>query len=110
MKLRIGLYSLPMIMASTLIAESLPEKFFEQHCLNCHGEDMAKGDLTLHDLAADFTHAETVDIWQIVLEQLETSEMPPKKKPRHGRPILSCLVPPWTRRSSWSESWPLTEA
>lgn len=43
---------------------------------------MAKGDLTLHDLAADFTHAETVDIWQIVLEQLETGEMPPKKKPR----------------------------
>ena len=53
--------------------------FLESYCLRCHGAEKPKGDLNL----AAFTSAESVakDLprWELVLEQLEASSMPPAK-------------------------------
>jgi len=56
--------------------------FFNTHCTACHGEDKQKGDVTLHDLAADFESAETGRRWLTVLGQLENGEMPPEDEPQ----------------------------
>jgi hypothetical protein len=54
--------------------------FLGQHCYDCHEAGTTKGGLRLDDLTADFTGVTSIDIWQKVLENLETEEMPPKKK------------------------------
>ena len=53
--------------------------FLELHCLDCHDSADAKGDLSLEDY-------KTLDhkVWQNVLEQIATDEMPPKKKKTRG--------------------------
>jgi hypothetical protein len=56
--------------------------FFSKHCTECHDADTTKADLNLESLNPDFSQPGTVDSWQKVLEQLETRQMPPRKKPR----------------------------
>lgn len=51
----------------------------EQHCLDCHDSADSKGDLSLENY-------KTLDhsVWQSVLEQIATDEMPPKKKKKRA--------------------------
>ncbi|MFN0078028.1 MAG: DUF1592 domain-containing protein [Prosthecobacter sp.] len=56
--------------------------FFDQHCVKCHSGEKPKGDWRIDELTADFTHKESRERWESVLEQLESGEMPPKAKPR----------------------------
>jgi hypothetical protein len=58
------------------------QSFLTDHCIKCHNEDKAKGDLRLDNLQPQFDKRETLTIWQHVLEKIETGEMPPKSKPR----------------------------
>ncbi len=62
--------------------ERLVRPFLERHCVDCHGGEEPKGDLTLRGIQVDFSDAAQVDTWQAVLEKLELGEMPPKKRPR----------------------------
>ncbi len=62
--------------------ERLVRPFLERHCVDCHGEEKPKGDLTLRGIQVDFSDEAQVDTWQAVLEKLELGEMPPKKRPR----------------------------
>jgi hypothetical protein len=59
--------------------------FFGNYCTSCHGEKKQKGDVTLHDITADFESADVSRQWLTVLSQLENGEMPPeeKKQPSH---------------------------
>ena len=56
--------------------------FFSKHCTECHDAETTKGSLNLESLDTDFSQPVTVDSWQKVLEQLETHQMPPRKKSR----------------------------
>ena len=64
------------------ITEPVVVDFLGEHCLECHDAETAKADFILDPLHFDFAKPRTVDVWQKVLEKLETGEMPPKKKPR----------------------------
>ena len=57
-------------------------QFFKNNCTECHDSESAKGGINLEDFNADFSVSSSVDVWQRVLEQLETRQMPPKKRPR----------------------------
>src|SRR5438552_1517879 len=56
----------------------------QTHCFECHGPEKHKGDLNL----ADFTDFEKVtnapEVWQLVLERLQSFEMPPEGKNELG--------------------------
>ncbi len=52
--------------------------FLTRHCQECHSGEKPKGHFRLDDLAG--SRAE--EKWQTVLQQLQSGEMPPKKKPR----------------------------
>ena len=54
----------------------------ENHCLNCHDEDAQKGDLALNSLNPDGVKGGAEAVWAVVLDQLNSGEMPPKKKKR----------------------------
>lgn len=54
------------------------KQFFKAHCTKCHGEKKQKGNVTLHDLEAEFQSAPGSRRWLDVLSQLETGEMPPE--------------------------------
>ena len=64
------------------VTEPVVVSFLGEHCLECHDAETAKADFTLEPLHFDFKKPSAVDVWQKVLEKLETGEMPPKKKPR----------------------------
>ena len=63
-------------------AESDVVNFLEEYCLECHDMETAKGEFVLEPLHFDFTESSSVDVFQKILEKLETGEMPPKKKAR----------------------------
>ena len=58
--------------------DSLALTFLENHCFECHDDDVAKGDLSLVDLGpVDETNAA---LWKSIWAQTALQEMPPKKK------------------------------
>lgn len=62
--------------------QDVARAFLDQHCVKCHNEDKAKGDLRLDNLKPAFDQRSSLTIWQHVLEKIENGEMPPKSKPR----------------------------
>ena len=56
--------------------------FFDDHCYDCHGDGEKKGDFALDTLALDFSAPAKMRAWVNVFDQIDSGEMPPKKKPR----------------------------
>ena len=67
--------------------QSIVQPFFETHCVKCHGPDNYKGDLNLHLLDSDLASGKSLDRWELILDALESEEMPPAKevKPDAGQ-------------------------
>ncbi|MGI9242643.1 MAG: DUF1592 domain-containing protein [Verrucomicrobiales bacterium] len=61
-------------------AEVVP--FFEKHCIGCHGPEKSKGDITLHRIAGDLSAGLESERWSLILEMLESGEMPPEDEPQ----------------------------
>ena len=59
---------------------ALPVAFLQKHCTDCHGSEDPEGDLTL--VGVGNVSDNNVSIWQRVLTQLATNEMPPDGEPR----------------------------
>jgi hypothetical protein len=53
-----------------------------QYCLGCHSAEKHKGSLDLERFATPALIRRDVKPWQAMVEQLESAEMPPKKKPQ----------------------------
>lgn len=58
--------------------EKVMRPLLEAHCVNCHGVEEAKGDVTLAGRSGEIT-PESVELWERVLEQLVDGSMPPRK-------------------------------
>ena len=61
-------------------ADVLP--FFNTHCVGCHGPKKSKGEITLHTLNGEFSAGPALDRWELILEMLESGEMPPEDEPQ----------------------------
>ena len=64
---------------------ALPERhfdFLEKYCLDCHDADTEKGKVNLEDIPFGITSIETAELWQKVLNSINSKEMPPEKKPQ----------------------------
>jgi hypothetical protein len=62
--------------------------FLARHCYSCHGGGKSKGDLTLDRYRDEPAVVKDHDVWEKVVEMVQTGEMPPKAKGR-PRPTLS---------------------
>jgi hypothetical protein len=65
--------------------------FLAKHCQECHGTEKPKGNFRL----AQLSDKSSGSSWRSVLEQLQSGEMPPKKKPRpseaESKPVLELI-------------------
>ncbi len=52
----------------------------DNHCIDCHDDDVSKGDLDFYSLEWDLDQPKTAESWTRVLDALESGDMPPKKK------------------------------
>lgn len=70
------------VVADTATFQNTVKPFFAQHCVDCHGADLAEGKLRLDTLPADFLTRQPAAAWVEVLDRLNLGEMPPKDEPR----------------------------
>ena len=66
---------------------SLPEKhraFFQAHCLDCHDSETREGKVDLETLSFRITILEQAELWQKVLNALNSGEMPPEDSEQPG--------------------------
>jgi hypothetical protein len=52
--------------------------FFKDNCLNCHNVEKQKGRVRLDDIAFSVDTVEKADLWQKVLNSINSGEMPPE--------------------------------
>lgn len=63
----------------------LPEKHFailDKYCLECHDSLTEKGGIDLESLSFDLGTIESAEMWQKVLNTLNSGEMPPEDEPQ----------------------------
>lgn len=70
--------------------------FFRRHCIDCHGPDEAKAEIR-------FDQPLDLETWDLVLEQLEAEEMPPRKRDRPAAADLEGAIA-WVRDQLNSDS------
>ena len=68
------------------------EPFFENYCFDCHDTDTAKAGLDLEGLTRSIVDVADAQNWQDILDQLNSGEMPPKKKAQPGKEELAKVV------------------
>ncbi|MCH8829943.1 MAG: DUF1587 domain-containing protein, partial [Planctomycetes bacterium] len=68
-----------------------------KYCFNCHSPKEKKGELDLQRFTSLQTARTDVKPWQLLIEQLESAEMPPKGKPQPSVAERQLLIG-WTRR------------
>src|ERR1051325_11511691 len=54
----------------------------EQYCFDCHNADKHKGDLDLVKIAGNTNFLEQHEVWEKVIDALDSGDMPPEKKPQ----------------------------
>ncbi len=81
------------------LAAGIPvQRFIEEHCAECHDAETKKGNLDLTALKPDFADTDTFARWVKIHDQVESGEMPPKKKPR-PQAKETAAVTTWLRDS-----------
>lgn len=73
------------------VPESL-EPFFQSYCYGCHDADTAKADLNLEGLSRFIVDGADAENWKDILDQLNSGEMPPKKKKQPSKVELARVV------------------
>lgn len=64
-------------------AEPIPEPsyaFLETYCLDCHDDFERKGEISLEAPDIDWDSHEALELWERVINALNTGEMPPQEK------------------------------
>jgi len=71
----------------TLLGEQptaiVPEKHLDlmfSYCMDCHDADTQKGKVNLEDLPLEVNTLQHAELWQKVLDVLNSGEMPPENK------------------------------
>ncbi len=68
------------------------ESFFKSHCIKCHGSEKSKGEITLHTLDGDLSTGRDLETWELILEMLESGEMPPEDEPQPAKAERKAVV------------------
>ena len=64
--------------------------FFKAHCVKCHGLEKQKGKVTLHNVDSGLAAGKSLERWELILEVLESGEMPPEEEAE--RPDAAAVV------------------
>jgi hypothetical protein len=72
----------PVAIAEEVTLEQHIKPLLADYCFDCHNAQNQKGDLDLQIYADNPKLYENREIWEKVIELVESGEMPPKKKPQ----------------------------
>lgn len=82
------------LFTKTSLEASKSIQLIEEACLECHDEDVQKGNLRLDELLPLEQQPESIHTWLKIYDQVEAGEMPPKKKafqPKEQQNFLKIL-------------------
>jgi hypothetical protein len=68
------------------------EPFLQNHCIDCHGPEKSKGDITVHALNSDLSSGQELDKWESILDMLEFGEMPPIDQPQPKEAEVQAVI------------------
>jgi hypothetical protein len=74
------------------------EPFFDQHCIDCHDDELTKGGLDLLSLEWNLEDAHNESIWVKIYDQVASGEMPPEKKSRLSKADREAMTKDLGRR------------
>ncbi len=75
--------------------ENTIRPMMERYCIDCHDEDVAKGDLNI-DRFTDKNHVlDALAVWQRMIKRTNNKEMPPKKKKKQPTDEERRLLANW---------------
>lgn len=66
--------------------------FFAEHCVKCHGEGKAKGNLRVDNLAPNFLDPATKEKWGEIVNVLNSHQMPPKAEKQPPKEQVGAVV------------------
>ena len=72
--------------------------FVSQNCFNCHSSRQTKGGVNLEFLTADFSDHANVELWNRVVEQVDSGAMPPASA-RQPDPAQKSMLVSFVKRS-----------
>ena len=75
-----------------LSAHADTNSFFKKHCVKCHGPDKQKAKLRLDTLAWEPSDADNIDVWQQIIDRIESGEMPPNGEPTPSQESRATLL------------------
>ncbi|MEY5010181.1 MAG: hypothetical protein RLZZ253_1320, partial [Verrucomicrobiota bacterium] len=69
------------------VLEEKHRAFLKDNCLNCHNADKQKGKVRLDDISFSLDAVQKADLWQKILNAVNSGEMPPEdeKQPERGQ-------------------------
>lgn len=76
--------------------ERTVKPFLARHCVECHGEKNREADLDLTKLDSDMGASSDGARWALVVDNIESGEMPPKDKPRPSADSIAATIR-WAR-------------
>ena len=62
--------------------KTVVQPFLDAHCMDCHDADSARAGFRLDTLGPDFRVGNDAGRWKEVMDQINSGQMPPKKKAR----------------------------
>ncbi|MEP7274138.1 MAG: DUF1587 domain-containing protein, partial [Acidobacteriota bacterium] len=68
------------------------QPFFADHCYACHNAEQKSGGLNLEVYRTASSVSESREVWENVLQRLQTGQMPPKGMPRPDRAALEMVT------------------
>ena len=80
------IHSLALCLCAFVRAENTPElpkkylAFLDNYCMECHDAATEKGEINLEDHPLQVTTIEEAELWQKVLDSMNSGEMPPEDK------------------------------
>ena len=83
---------------TTLAAEEFDRvvaPFFKAHCVKCHGPEKQKGKVMLHNVDGGLAAGKSLERWELILEVLESGEMPPEEEAERPDPAKVGAVTNW---------------
>src|ERR1700722_9986388 len=83
--------------------ETVVQPFLKSQCLGCHGAKKQEGKLDLSGDASVEAIVKNHKVWDLVLERLETEEMPPDVAPRQPTKEERRAVVAWIKALRDSE-------
>jgi len=61
--------------------ETVVTPYFQNHCIECHGPELERGDLRVDQVLADISGDYAESHWQNIIDEIAVDNMPPEKQP-----------------------------